>query len=172
VKIRTKLYLSAAVSICLIIILALLLLFFSLREREELDKSELVNEFTKGIAELSILTDEYIAYKEKRMEEQWQWKYRELSKILEKAEELTELNIIRLSFESLNKSFSLLKMNYQEKQELLRKNAPKEEVDRTIILEERVAARVRMETQKLITLAFDVAENSRQRASAVQQKEN
>lgn len=93
-KIRTKLYASAILYIGLISILALSLLFFSFRERKELDKSELVNEFAKGIAELNILADEYIAYKEKRMEQQWQWKYMTLSEILEKAEELIELHII------------------------------------------------------------------------------
>jgi len=171
-KIRTKLYASAILYIGLISILTLLLLFFSFREREELDKSELVNEFAKGIAELSILTDEYIAYKEKRMGQQWQWKYVTLSGILEKAEELIELHIIRSAFESLNNSFSFLTTNYREMQELIRKNVPKEELERTILLEKRVAARMRMETQKLITLAFDVAENSRQRINAIQQREN
>ena len=171
-KIRTKLYASAILYIGLISILALSLLFFSFRERKELDNSELVNEFAKGIAELNILTDEYIAYKEKRMEQQWQWKYMTLSEILEKAEELIELHIIRSAFESLNNSFSFLTTNYRERQELLRKNVPKEELERTILLEERIAARMRMEAQKLITLAFDVAENSRQRANAIQQREN
>lgn len=171
-KIRTKLYASAILYIGLISILALSLLFFSFRERKELDKSELVNEFAKGIAELNILADEYIAYKEKRMEQQWQWKYMTLSEILEKAEELIELHIIRSAFESLSNSFSFLTTNYRERQELLRKNVPKEELERTILLEERIAARMRMETQKLITLAFDVAENSRQRANAIQQREN
>jgi len=171
-KIRTKLYASAILYIGLISILTLLLLFFSFREREELDKSELVNEFAKGIAELSILTDEYIAYKEKRMGQQWQWKYVTLSGILEKAEELIELHIIRSAFESLNNSFSFLTTNYREMQELIRKNVTKEELERTILLEKRVAARMRMETQKLITLAFDVAENSRQRINAIQQREN
>ncbi len=171
-KIKTKLYASAILYIGLISLLAVLLLFFSFREKEELVKSELINEFAKGIAELSILTDEYIAYKETRMEQQWQWKYIALSEILEKPEELIELNIVRSAFESLNDSFSFLTTNYREMQELLRKNVPKEELERTILLEERVAARMRMETQKLITLSFDVAENSRQRVNAIQQREN
>lgn len=171
-KIKTKLYASAMLYIGLISLLVVSLLFFSFRERGELNKSELINEFAKGITELSILTDGYIAYKETRMEQQWQLKYISLSEILEKGEELIELHIIRSAFESLNNSFLFLTTNYREMQELLRKNVPKEELERTIILEKRVAARMRMETQKLITLSFDVADNSRQRANAIQQRGN
>ncbi|MBC8263473.1 MAG: PAS domain S-box protein [Anaerolineales bacterium] len=171
-KIRTKLYLSAAVSICLISILALLLFLFSVKVNEELKKAGLADEFAKAISELTILTDQYLAYQEPRIEQNLHLKLNSTNEMIKNAEGFIPLDIIGIAFESLNNSFSYLEANFREREELLEKDAPQEEVDRTIYLEERLAALMRSEAQKISATAFRISSESRQEVSTMQQRGN
>jgi len=171
-KIKTKLYISAAITIGLTIILTSVLFYFSNEIISELGKAELADELAKGTAELYMITDEYLAYHEVRMEQQWQSRFNSLIELINKEEELVLLGIVRTNYESLNNSFYQVKANYTERDELLKTNASQEEVDRTIIIEERLAALMRLNSQKILANAFKVSEESRQEANAMQKTSN
>jgi len=167
-KIKTKLYIKDLIAIGLIIMLASVLFYFYNEIRSELGKAELADELAKGTSELYIITSEYLEYHEVRMEQQWQSKFNSLMELINKEEEPVLLGIIRTNYESLSNSFYQVKANYIERYELLKTNASQEEVDRTIIIEERLAALMRLNSQKILANAFRISEESRQEANAMQ----
>ena len=171
-KIKTKLYISAAIAIGLTFMLASVSFYFSNEISSELGKAELADELVKGTTELYVITDEYLAYHEVRMEQQWQSKFDSIMELVNKEEESVLLAIVRTNYESLDNSFSQLKANYTERDELLKTNAPQEEVDKTIIIEERLDAQMRLNSQKILANAFRISSESRQEANAMQQTRN
>jgi len=171
-RIKTKLYISVATSLGLISILVLSSFQFSAEARNASEKAEFADELARGAAELSIIIDEYLAYHEVRMEQQWQSRFYSIMELIKKGKESTSLDIIRTNYESLDNSFSQLKTNYMEREELLKKNASQEEVDRTVILEERLAAQMRLDTQKILSNVFRISAEARQEADAIQQSAN
>ncbi len=86
-KIRNQLYISAGVSIVLVVILSSLVLVTSGRVTQGNKKHELLNSVRGGIAELDLITYDYLLHREKRMEQQWHSKYNSLGKILDGLEE-------------------------------------------------------------------------------------
>jgi signal transduction histidine kinase len=171
-KIKTKLYSTAVLSIGLIGVLVLLSFLYSSKVNDELEKAKLADEFAKAISELMILTDQYLAYQEVRVEKRLQLHLNLIKKMVKNAKRVIPLDIINLGFESLNNSFSYLRANYREREELLNKNARQEEIDRTVYLEKRFAALMRSEAQKISAIAFRISSNARQETSTIQQRGN
>ena len=171
-KIRTKLYLSAALSIGLMIILALLLILFSFKVNEELKKETLANEFARAITGLLILTDKYLAHQAVRTEQQLDLKLTDIEEIIKSSEGFIPLEIIRNAFASLNESFSYIKANYRERKELLKKNASREEIDRIDYLEERLTSIMRSNAQKILAISFRISSEAREETNNIQKRGN
>jgi PAS domain S-box-containing protein len=167
-KIRTKLYLNSAVSVATIVILALLLVSFSFQINEEFKKQALAHEFSTATAELVILTDKYLAYGDARTEQQIDSKLEEIHGIMEKAEGTVPLDVMDTAFKSLEESLSHLKENYQEKEELVEKNASQKEIERRIYVEERLAAVIRSNSQKILAMSLRISSDAQQEVVAIQ----
>jgi len=171
-KIKNKLYMSAAISISLTIILALVLFYFSNEITSELGKEELVKELADGTMKLYIVTSEYLAFHEVRMEQQWQSKFNSLMELINKEETSVLLEIVQTNYESLNDTFIQLKANYTEREELLKTNASQEEVDRTIIIEERLAAQMRLNSQKILANMLRISTELHQEVMVMKKTRN
>jgi nitrate/nitrite-specific signal transduction histidine kinase len=167
-KIRTKLYLNTAGSMAAIAILVALLVSFSFQINEEFKKQALAHEFSTATAELVILTDKYLAYGDARTEQQIDSKLEEIHKIMEKAEGTIPLDVMDTAFKSLEESLSYLKANYQEKEELIEKNASQKEIEKRIYVEERLAAVVRSNSQKILAMSIRISSDARQEVVAIQ----
>ena len=74
-KITTRLYLSAAISVVIVIILVSIVVLFSNKVAQETEKQNLAMEMNTAVSELDIVTYEYLLHHEKRMEQQWRSRY-------------------------------------------------------------------------------------------------
>ena len=169
-KIGTRLYAAASVSIALMSILTLLLLLFSFKVSKELIRGTTADEFTKAITRLSLLTDEYILHQPARTEELLIAKLKDIQNIISDSEGIIPLEIIRNAFSSLNESFTYLRTNYSEREELLKKKAPEVEIDRTDYMEKRFATIMRSESEKILGIAFRVSSEARKKANSIQRR--
>jgi len=77
-KIKNRLYISAGISIILVVILFSLVLVTSGRIAEESKKHLLLDNVRGGVSELDIITYDYLLRREKRMVQQWNSKYNSL----------------------------------------------------------------------------------------------
>ena len=169
-KIKTKLYLGVAVPTGLTIMLVLLSFQFSAEISNELKKADLADELVKATTEFSLITEQYLIYHHARMEQQWRSKFNSTTELIRKGESSIFLDRIRTDLESLNNSFVQLKAHYEEREELIRENASQEKVDRAIAFEERLAARMRLDSTRILLTAFEMAAESRQKANAIQKR--
>jgi len=80
IKTRARFNAMAAIVLSIITGLGILMAVRLLGEAQRKDKTAV--ELIKGVAELRILTDEYLLYRGKRTQMQWQLKYDSLSKLL------------------------------------------------------------------------------------------
>lgn len=165
-------YLSAAVAIALMSVLSLLLVLFSFRVSKELRKETLADQFTKATTGLSMLVDEYLGHQTVRRELQLHSRIKETEQIIRNAEGYIPLDIIRNAFASFREALSYLRRNYQERKELLKRNAPPEEIDRINYLEERLGAIMRSEAQKILGTAFRISSEARKETNSIQRTGN
>jgi HAMP domain-containing protein len=163
-KIRNKLYISAGISIILVVILFSLILITSARIDKENKEHELAHYMHLAISELNIVTYEYLLHHEKRMEQQWNLKYNSVGEILEKEEmeeELEEVELIesiRAEYIALGNLFSQVCINYEKEQKLIQEGASQEKIDSIILLEERLVAQLLIKSQSIIVDASRLAE--------------
>lgn len=148
--IRNKLYVSAGVSVILLV----LVIFVALRASEDaIEKDEerqIVHEFQLAISELDILTYDYLLHREKRMVQQWDTRYSSAAELLEEESgKLTEA--IRADYAALGDLFSQVTANYEEQQKLVQEGAPLEEIGALGLLEERFVGQLLVRSQSILS---------------------
>jgi len=156
-KIKNRLYMSAGISIALVIILSSLVLVTSSRIAEENKNHMLLMDVRGGIAELNIVTYDYLLHHEERMEQQWLSKYNSLGEILEEIEE-QELIPIRADYTALGDLFPQVTTNNEKIQKLIQEGASQDKIDIAIALEERLVAQLLIASHSVITDASRLAE--------------
>ncbi len=159
-KIKNRLYMSAGISIILVVIIFTLVLVTSGRIAEGNKKHELLDNMRVGIAELDIVTYDYLLHREKRMEQQWNSKYNSLGGILDEAAGEQELIAIRADYAALGDLFTQVTANYQKRQKLIQEGASPETIDVVIGLEERLVAQLLIKSHSVTTNASRLAEGA------------
>lgn len=142
-----------------------LILFFSIlltsgRIAEGNKKHKLLDNTRVGIAELDIVTYDYLLYREKRMEQQWNLKYNSLGEILEKIEE-EAMKSISTDYIALGDLFTQVTVNYKKRQKLIQEGASPETIDAIVGLEERLVAQLLIASHSAITSTFRLAEEEK-----------
>ncbi len=158
-KIKNRLYISAGISIILVVILFSLALVTSGRIAEGNKKHELLDNVRVGIAELDIITYDYLLHREKRMVQQWNSKYNSLGEILEKTEEEV-MKSIGADYAALGDLFTQVTANYQKRQKLIQEGASPKTIDAVIRLEERLVTQLLIASHSVITNASRLAEGA------------
>ncbi|MBA7546924.1 Sensor histidine kinase RcsC [subsurface metagenome] len=158
-KIKNRLYISAGISIVLVVILISLVLVTSDRIAEESKKHELLDNVRGSVSELDIITYDYLLHREKRMVQQWNLKYNSLGEILEKTEEEV-MKSIGADYAALGDLFSQITTNYKARQKSIQEGASQERIDTAIGLEERLVAQLLIKSHSLITNATRLAEEA------------
>ena len=158
-NIKNRLYMSAGISIILVVTLFSLVLVTSGRIAQGSKKHELLYAVRGGVSELDIITYDYLLHREKRMEQQWNSKYNSLAVVLEEATaEGTELpESILAGYTSFGDLFSQVTANYENTQKLIQEKASQEEIDAAIGLEERLVAQLLITSHSVITDASRLA---------------
>ena len=82
-NIKNKLYISAGISIVLVVALVSIVLVTSGRIAEENKKHQQLMDVYESVSELDIVTYDYLLHREERMEYQWNIKHDSLGKILD-----------------------------------------------------------------------------------------
>jgi signal transduction histidine kinase len=167
-NIKNKLYMSAGISILLVVFLVSLVLVASGRIAEENEKHQLLMDVHEAISELDIITYDYLLHREERMEQQWISKYASLGQILDEAVEEERLKSIRADYTALGNLFSQVTENYRERQEYIQEGVSQEWIDSSIGLEERLVAQLLITSHSVITDASTLAEEAHTEATGVQ----
>jgi len=167
-KIKNKLYISAGISIILVVALVSVVLVMSGRIAEENEKHQLLMDVYESVSELDIVTYDYLLHREKRMEYQWNIKHDSLGEILDGLAEEERLLPIRADYAALGNLFSQVTGNYRERQEYIQEGASQEKIDAIIGLEERLVAQLLITSHLIITDASRLAEEAHTEATEAQ----
>jgi len=159
-NIKNKLYISAGISIVLVVTLFSVVLVTSGRIAEGSKKHELLDNVRGGVAELDILTYDYLLHREERMEQQWNLKYNSLGEILDEAAGEQELISVRADYAALGGVFSQITANSERLQQFIQEGASQEEIDSATGLEERLVAQLLITSHLIITDASRLAEGA------------
>jgi len=159
-NIKNKLYISAGISIVLVVTLVSLVFVTSGRIAEENKKHQLLMDVYEGIAELDMVTYDYLLHREKRMEQQWNIRHNSLGEILDRLAEEEELISIRADYVVLGDLFSQITTNSEERQKYIREGASQEKIDAITGIEERLVAQLLTTSHSIITDASRFAEEA------------
>lgn len=151
-KVKTRLYLSSIISVCLVGILILVMIFTSRTIAQKEREHMVAMNIKTAVSELDIITYEYLIYHERRMEEQWKIKYDFMAGFFseESGTEAESLKLLRADYVLLNDLFSQITVNYGKKQELIQTGADQTKIDAAEALEERLVARLLITSQSII----------------------
>ncbi len=123
-------------------------------------KHELLDNVRVGIAELDIITYDYLLHREKRMVQQWNSKYNSLREILEKTEEEV-MKSIGADYAAFGDLFTQVTENYKKRQKLIQEGASLETINAVIGLEERLVAQLLITSHSVITNTSRLAEGAK-----------
>jgi len=162
-KVKTRLYISAIISIGLVGMLVFGVVFTSNRIAEEIREYELLHDIQIATSELNLVLYEYLMHRETRMEQQWNLKYdsiietlRESEEELEKRrereeEEIELLESIGVNFITIGDLFAQVSANYKETQNLIQEETSQKKIDTAMLLEERLVAQLLIISQSIFT---------------------
>ena len=167
-KIKNRLYINAGISIVLVVALVSLVFVTSGRIAEESRKHELLDNVRSDVAELDILTYDYLLHREKRMKHQWNIKYDSLREILDGLAEEEGMKSIRADYETLGNLFSQITVNYEERQKYIQEGASQEKIDAITGIGKRLVAQLLITSHSIIADASRVAEATHAEVTAAQ----
>lgn len=162
-KIRTKLFLSTFVAILLIALLAISNLRLSSQVQEQLAQTERADYFSRSVLDLLVLIDEFLVNQEEDVEHRLLEKLDEISAQVGNGDSLDSADETRMAAISLSQAIPELISLYHTRDILVAANAPASAIERSLLLEERVADRIKSDIQRMAVAAFDLsADASRQ----------
>jgi succinate dehydrogenase flavin-adding protein (antitoxin of CptAB toxin-antitoxin module) len=166
-NIKSRLYISAGISVILVVIILSLVLVTTGRVAEKTKKHDVLDNVRIGVSELDILTYDYLLHREERMEQQWHSKYNSLTEILDEAAKV-ELTSTRTDYASLADLFTKITERSQKTQELIQEGASQEKIDASIEIEERLVAHLLITSHSIFTGASILAEGAQAEVKAFQ----
>jgi len=167
-NIKNRLYMSAGISIVLVVALVSMVWVTSGRIAEDNKKHQLLMDVYESVSELDIVTYDYLLHREERMEHQWNIKYNSLGGILDEAAGEQGLLPIRADYVVLGNLFSQITANYEERQKYIQEGASQEKIDALTGLEERLVAQLLITSHTIITHASRLAEEAHTEATETQ----
>ena len=108
ITIRRKVQIAAAVVLLITVFVILVAAFTSRQVLRALHQADAAQEIAHAVAELSLLTDAYLAYGEARMETQWRSRADTIQSLLDQHRSPPAGIDLQLVFDSLTRSFSVL----------------------------------------------------------------
>ena len=171
-KIKTRLYISLAVSITLVATLLLLIFWFSVNLNVELDKAVVANELVKETTELITLTNDYLRLYNERSDQQWHYKLDSILKILARNESTYALYPVNAYLRLLDEYFLRIKTEHHLKQGLLLNKAPKFEIEKIVASQKMLSGQIQVNAQEIQQIMFKMAVEGNGRIRDIQNKSN
>ena len=170
-NIRKILYLSTAISIFMTLALVVISLYFSTAIRHRMEHADLAARLAHSTAELTLLTEEYIAYRLQRVELQWNTKIASIRELVSHGAAPEILAILKRDVELLNESFEQLKQSTNKIAQAARAEN-EEQLFRLKELELRRITRMRLLYTEISRNAFRLSVQARHETAQFQQRNN
>jgi signal transduction histidine kinase/CheY-like chemotaxis protein len=171
-KIRTRLFVSAAISVFLVALLFLLLYQFSSNITKELKKTTLADKLTKETAELIILTQDYFLKHNERSELQWYFKYDVITEILEENKGLYSFSSIIEDLELLKNYFNRLKADILLKRKLIKANASPREIEKSEKSASTLTDQMQINSREILSKVFEIVHEADKTIWKIQDRRN
>jgi PAS domain S-box-containing protein len=168
--IRAKLFATAGLLTLVITALVVFALIFAGQLKTELRQAQAAQEVAQSITELTLLTESYISHREPRMAIQWRSRSERIATILTDPASHSEIRGLALTFQSLTKSFEALEQISAQRNPLDVPSASEPEFQHLELAGERIAARMRTDSQHLISKAFIIAHQAQNNALRIQHR--
>lgn len=168
--IKTRLIVSAAITIGLTIALIILLIIQAGRFAENAHTDTVARELTRGISELVILTNDYLTYQYPRIEEQWHTKYDAIKRL--SSIEFPSQAALLSDLDLLKHQFLQIKKYHEELTFLEEQNASQRKMAPYISVIYRFSTHINQTAQKILLQAFQLSNASQEKVFAIQQRNN
>ncbi len=167
---KNRLYIAVGITVVLVVVLVSVGLMTSNRADEQNEQNEILESMQIGVAELDIVTYDYLLYREERMEQQWNMKYESLGGLLEGYEKEERLESVRAGYVIIGDLFSQITVNYEERQKHIQEGASPEEADTTTWLENRLVGQLLITSNSMMSDISRMAEEALAETVEVQRK--
>ena len=168
-SIKARARMSTILSISLALIVGIILFLTVQKMNEARGKSTMAGEIVEGVAELEILTYDYLLHHGERAQTQWQLKHRCLAEYIGRVafkspEERIFLDKIRHNHESIKGIFAQLTTEFEKREGLGEIGVAVSQE-----LKERLASRLLMKSQAIVSDAFQLQKAIRAKLVTTQQ---
>jgi len=167
-KIKTVIYISFAITISLVILLACLLIYYSSEITRELEKQKISHELVRQTTDLIMVGEEYLVYRYPRTVKQWNIRSNSIKKQISAIAESDISRNLSGNLALLDSSFSKLKENHYMLEKLGPQNAPAV----YNLLEERLSGQIRVVSHDMIAGVMKLSEEVRYRIETIQKRSN
>ena len=169
-KISRKLFLMTTTLVAVVTVIAVTAGLYATKIEVQLERSRQAHALARSIAEISLLSESYQAHKTVRIEAQWQSRAESIIKDLGSARVfLPKIDSLQLLFDALIEAFDALRAIEGERRTLSPEPAS-ENLERLLVLENRVATRMRAHSQNLLSQVFTIADDAQQTATKLQRQ--
>lgn len=166
-KIKDRLNLDIRISFITVIILFAVILISSNMVTEENRTHLLFREIYKAVTELDSIKYEYLLHHEKRMEQQWDLKYKSMMDLINAAEKEKAVKSVEADLVTFGNKFSQVVANYGKKQNLIQEGASEKEINLTLLMEEELIAQLLIKSHSIFSKCALLAENAHTKAERV-----
>jgi PAS domain S-box-containing protein len=163
-RIKTRLIVSFAISLCLMVSLAFILMFYSYEGTRELEKEKKANKLVSQTTDLIIIGEEYLVYQYPRTIRQWNLRYKSVKELLSKMEDSEIIRDMRINVDILHESFLRLDIIYFDSGKSGKKNVP----ERLILIKEKLSGQMRILSHDMIAKALKLSEDATDRTNTIQ----
>lgn len=159
--IKSRLNIVTILSVGSVIGLYLYLWYSTFQVDQHFEQIDQISDFTKTVAELNLVIENYLEYSEQRHLDSWNTLFNRLTLYEKNIEDLSETNVISNSLSSIQSAFELIKKIRQNPE------AYPDIMDRYRLLE-RAESRIRSDIQMLLTISHNIATNRRETIREIQ----
>lgn len=176
-NIRNRLILLSS-SFTVVIAVTSLMMILGLRSiNKAMDNSRDVGQIVKDVFELNIITHQYLLHSEKRMQQQWMMNYDSFGRLLERLKTEKKDQPFAGAIEKIHSNYGILgdlffkiQTNFENRKNLIRNNRPETEITRTLVLQERLAAQILVNAQRIIFDAYALSGEIQNRSADLQRR--
>lgn len=165
-KIRSRLYLSAAVSIILVLILGVITFVTSNTVEEKRQVHEIAHHMQDAISELDTLTFEYLLSSDSSIEKEWFTKYHSTASSV--GEELALS--VRADYAVYGDLFTQLTSNSKKITRLIQEGAQQEELSDALALEDAIIPQLMAKSREIMDKAHEISAKSFDEMIATQEQ--
>ena len=163
-KIKDRLNLIIGISFITVIILFAVISISSNIITKENRTHALFHEIYKAVTELDSIKYEYLLHHEKRMEQQWNLRYKSIMDLINTAEKEEAIKSVEADLVTFGDKFLQVTANYEKKQKLIQEGASERDINLALLTEEELVSQLLIKSHSIFSKCALLAENAQNRA--------